>query len=255
MNGDEIDSLGEVAVAQPVFPDVGIGDRHRRRRFDLAQDLGDVERRQFAAQQHLVADHDRGDHVGIAFRQSDGCIDPHPVLLAVAAEPQALDHLEPDPLGDGGDLIEAVLIGIGAHASGQAGELGEIRLDLLGRHLCAFVERAVVAAERCVGQTLDAARVGGCRRRLDRAPEPPPGQGDGRERRDEEAGSPFHAGTFHVVASATRRYKGVHLARTSAACQDLHRRPQMRAGGSRPRPIIQTPDRRWTNELSSAIDE
>ena len=38
MDGDEIDRVLQVAIAQPVFPHVGIGDRLGNLRFDLAND-------------------------------------------------------------------------------------------------------------------------------------------------------------------------------------------------------------------------
>ena len=61
VDGDEIDVVLQVAIAQPELPDVRIGDRHRDLRFDLADDGAEVGRRHFAAQQHFVADDDGGE--------------------------------------------------------------------------------------------------------------------------------------------------------------------------------------------------
>ena len=58
VDGDEIDRVIDFAVAQPVFPDVGIGDGNRDLRLDRADVGGEIGGRHLAAQQHLVADHD-----------------------------------------------------------------------------------------------------------------------------------------------------------------------------------------------------
>ena len=65
MDGDEIDRVLHVRIAQPKLPDVGIGDRHRHLRLDLADVADEVGRRHFAAQQHFVADDHGGDDVRI----------------------------------------------------------------------------------------------------------------------------------------------------------------------------------------------
>ena len=59
MNGDKIDRRDEIAIAQPEFPDIGVGHRHRHLGLHLADDVGKVAAREFAAQQHFVADHNR----------------------------------------------------------------------------------------------------------------------------------------------------------------------------------------------------
>ena len=56
VDGDEIDRALHVGIAQPILPDVGIGDRHRHLRLDLADDRHEIGRRHLPAQQHLVAD-------------------------------------------------------------------------------------------------------------------------------------------------------------------------------------------------------
>ena len=94
MNGDEIDGVLQVAVAQPEFPDVGIGDRHRHLRLDLADDGAEVGRRQLAAQQHFIADDDGANDVGIFLGEIDGGRDLLAVERGVVGEPQPHQHLQ-----------------------------------------------------------------------------------------------------------------------------------------------------------------
>ena len=61
VDGHEIDRGEQIAIAQPEFPDIRIGHRHRHLPLDLADDVGQRRGGQFAAQQHLVADDDRAD--------------------------------------------------------------------------------------------------------------------------------------------------------------------------------------------------
>ena len=65
MDRDEIDGVAHVAIAQPVFPDVGVGDRLCHLRLDLADGGHEIGRRHLPAQQHFVADDDGADDVGI----------------------------------------------------------------------------------------------------------------------------------------------------------------------------------------------
>ena len=75
MDGDKIDRALDVGVAQPEFPHIGVGDRHRHLRLDLADVADEVGRRHFAAQQDLVADDHGGDDIGIRFGERDGGFD------------------------------------------------------------------------------------------------------------------------------------------------------------------------------------
>src|SRR5262249_29527470 len=72
MNGDEIDGAGDVAVAQPEFPDVRIGYRYTDSRLDRANGPPEVGRRHVAAQKHLVADDDGADGLRVFVRERDG---------------------------------------------------------------------------------------------------------------------------------------------------------------------------------------
>ncbi len=92
MNGDEIDRVLQVGIAQPIFPDIGIGDRHRHLRFDFADQRRKVGDRQIAAQQHFVADDDRGDDIGKSFGERDGGGDLLLVFVRLVGQPNALHH-------------------------------------------------------------------------------------------------------------------------------------------------------------------
>src|SRR5215471_212845 len=123
VDGDEIDRRGEIAVAQPEFPDIRVGYRHSGPGFDLPQNCRDIFRRELPAQQHLVADNDPYDHIRIALGERNRRVDLDAVLLPVATEPQALQHLETQALGSRRYLVEPIVGRIGAHAPGKPGEL------------------------------------------------------------------------------------------------------------------------------------
>ena len=74
-------ALLHVGIAQPVFPDVGVGDRLCHLRLDLADGGHEVRRRHLPAQQHLVADNDGADDVGIFLGERDRGRDLPAVLV------------------------------------------------------------------------------------------------------------------------------------------------------------------------------
>ena len=151
VDGDEIHGVIDLAIPQPVFPDIGIGHGHRDLRLHQADVGGKVGGGHFPAQQDLVADHQRGDHAGIILGETDRGRNLREVLQPVAAEPDALDDLQPDLGGECGHLIEAVLDGIGPNAIGHLGQLRHILGDLLGGNVGGLHQRRLLAAERRVG--------------------------------------------------------------------------------------------------------
>ena len=134
VDGDEIDRALHVRIAQPKFPHVGIGDRHRHLRLDFANDGDEVCRRHFAAQQHFVADDDRRDDVrivlGVGNRRRDLPAGP----IRIAGDPHTVQHLQPVPPRALEHVIAAVVDRIGADAAGVFGEQRQIFIDLLRRH-------------------------------------------------------------------------------------------------------------------------
>ena len=179
VDGDEIDGLIDFPVAQPELPHIGIGDGNGDLRFDRADVGCEVGGRHLAAQQHLVADHDRGDDAGIFPGQAHRRLDLRKILQPVAAEPNPLNDLQPHLGGERWNLIETVLDRIGTHAVGYFGELRHIlgdlfRTDLRGRH-----QRRLVVAERRVGYALQLG-VGVDRRarQIDGRGKPPPRRGN-----------------------------------------------------------------------------
>ena len=179
VNRDEIDGIIDLAVLQPEFPDVGIGDGNADLRLDAADIGREVGGRHLAAQQDLVADHQRRDHVGKLPGEVHRGRDLGQVLQPVAAEPDTLDYLQPDLGGFARDLVEPVLDRIGADAIGDLGEIGEVLSDLFGRDVGARHQRRLGVAEWRIG---DAQQLGvGVDRRArqrDRRGQPPPHRGD-----------------------------------------------------------------------------
>ena len=154
MDGDEVDGVIDLAVAQPEFPDIGIGHGHGDPRLDRADIGREIRCRHLAAQQHLVADHQRGDDARVFLGQFDRDRNLGEVLDPVAREPDALDHLQPDLGGQRRNLVEPVLDRIGPHAVGDLGELRQILRDLFGRDLRGRDQRRLRATERGVGNAL-----------------------------------------------------------------------------------------------------
>src|SRR5262245_40384218 len=116
MNGDEIDGIGDVAIAQPEFPDVRIGHRDADPRLDRADGPREVGRRHVAAQKHLVA-HDNGpDGPWIFVRERDGRLYLEVAFCRMTGQPQALHDLQAIFGCDAGDLVEAEINRVGADA-------------------------------------------------------------------------------------------------------------------------------------------
>ena len=147
VNGDEVDGLVDLAVAQPEFPDIGIGDGHLDLRLDRADVGGEIGRRHLAAQQHLIADHQRGNDAGILLGQADRGRNLGEVLGRLLPSQMPCNHLQPDLGGLRRNLIEPVLDRIGADAVGDSGELRQVLRDLF-RLDHAWSEPAASAASR-----------------------------------------------------------------------------------------------------------
>ena len=124
VDGDEIDRGGHVAVAQPEFPHVGIGDRHWDLRLDLANSPHEISRRHLPAQQDLVADDHRRNYVGKPVGQRNRSRDLLAAELGSVRQPQTLQHLHTAALGDFGNLVEPEIDRVGTHAGRNVLELG-----------------------------------------------------------------------------------------------------------------------------------
>ena len=155
MDGDEVGSVGDIPVAQPEFPHVGISHRRGHARLHRADGLDELGCRHFPAQQHLVADHNRADGAGIGLGQGNRGLDLKPVLFGVTRQPEPLHDLETVARSDPGDLVQPVVDRIGPHAVGQPRQLRQILLDLGGGNSGCGVERALAAPERGIGQAVE----------------------------------------------------------------------------------------------------
>ena len=114
--------------------------------------------------------------VSICLRVRSGRLDSHSPCIT----------LMPCRLAISGNLVEAVIGRIGAHAVGDLLELGEVFLDLPGIDRNVRAERVLVAAERRVGDAMHLlARRQRRLRHFDLRAEPSP-DGDDRGRRHSE---------------------------------------------------------------------
>jgi hypothetical protein len=126
MNRDKIDGFIDFAIAQPIFPDIGIGDGNGNLRLDRTNESREVGRGHLAAQQHLVADHQAGDDPRIFLGQADRSRNLRKVLQPVAAEPYPLNDFQAHLRGQRRHLVEPIFDRIGAHAIGNLGKLRQI---------------------------------------------------------------------------------------------------------------------------------
>lgn len=147
MNRDEIDDVIELSIAQPEFPDVGIGHGDTDLRLDRADRVGEIGYSYVLAQQRLVSDHERDHGLGIfpgeAYRRRNLRL----VLLLVLVEENALDDLQPRSGRKFGDLVETKIVRIGTDAVGYLRQLSKILRDLLTRYLRRRRKRRLMVAE------------------------------------------------------------------------------------------------------------
>jgi hypothetical protein len=110
-------------------------------------------RRLLAAQQHLVADHQQVDHVGVVAgeRQCPLQLRRVPRRIAIDPRPQYDPHAQLS--GDRRHRIESVVDAIGTHAVGHFAQLSQISFDLQRFDVQCRVERGVAgSSERGIRQ-------------------------------------------------------------------------------------------------------
>mgnify|MGYP006961793793 CR=1 FL=1 len=134
---------GDLGVLQPELPDVGVGERHVGARANLPDLVDQLGRRHLAAQQRLVADDDGADALGVGLGGAQSGLDLLGVVLRLARDPDAEQHVEIVLGGEVGDGVEALRRAVGADAVRRRRELAQVLVDqqrqLFSRH----------AAERC----------------------------------------------------------------------------------------------------------
>ncbi len=204
VHGEEVDVPGHLRVPEPKLPHVRVGERHRRAGTDALDLLDELLPGQLAAQQGLVADDDRLDALGVRRRGAQCCFDLLGVVLGLAADPDAQQHVEVVSGGELGHRVEPLPRAVGAHAAGTRCEVGEIVLDLPLRHDEFLVEGRLAAAIRRVGQTLELAarRIGQADRPAEPGPEGESGEcdsKDGAERGQQARGERGHAPCTVIV--------------------------------------------------------
>ena len=130
VHGDERHRVGERRVLQPELPDVGVGDRERRRGADAPDVVRERGRRQLPAQQHLVADDHRVDRVGVAPDDFQPPRELALVLGPVAADPEPEQHAQAVLARERGHGVESLVDRVDAHAARPLREEREIGVDL-----------------------------------------------------------------------------------------------------------------------------
>ena len=87
VNGDEINRVLHLGIAQPILPHIGISDRHRYLGLHFANDGDEVRHRDFTTEQHFIADDDAGDDVRILFGERDPGRDLAAGLRGIVGDP------------------------------------------------------------------------------------------------------------------------------------------------------------------------
>ncbi len=154
VDGDEIGGLSELGRLQPELPDIGIGDGKAGAALHLLEIGLDPVGAELAAEQRLVADDEGLDHAGMPSGEPHGAFDLPPIVGEVAADPDALQHLQAVLAGDPRDLALRPRRRIGADAGGDLGELLQIALNLRVGNAQRLIERRLTAVERSVGQAV-----------------------------------------------------------------------------------------------------
>ena len=176
MDGHEGDVIGQGFVLGPELPDIGIGDRDVDSRSHPVQIGGHLLGRLLTTQQHLVTHHDAADGVGILARQCDGPFDLEVVLVALAADPDAQQHLHAQLLRHLRHVLQPLDDRIGAHAAGPCRQDGKVLPHAGLVHAGIGIHRGFIRLAECgVGQALQLA-VSTFGQRLRGAFGTPPGQ-------------------------------------------------------------------------------
>ena len=213
MDRDEVDRVVDFPVTQPVLPDVGIGHRNGDLRLDRADGGCKIGRRHLAAQQHLVADHKRGDHAGIFLGESHRRGYLGEIFQPVAAEPDTLDDLEADFGGKFRNPIKAVLDRIRPDAIGYFGELLQVLGNLLGRDMRRRHQRRLGVAERRIGNAQQFGRgIDRRPRQRHRCGQPPPHRGNRAQGYEEKRQRRTKGNRFRPPGSPS-------ISRSPAVCQ------------------------------------
>ena len=186
----------------PEIGHVGIGHRLAHggaHAIDVGNQLG---RRQVAAQQHFVAHHQAFDGIGVTMRQLDGARHLKRVLCAVAAQPDALPHLQAVPLRDGRDVVRSFDGGVCADGARDRGEQRKVPVHF-GRGWEMVGQRRFTVSVALVGQAVELLRLRARHRVLQ--PVGPPPQGRHGRGQQEQKGVALHADGGSVWAN---RLKG-----------------------------------------------
>ena len=204
MDADEIDGRGDLAVAQPEFPHVGIGHRHRDLRLDLTDDANQFRSGHLAPQQDFVSDDDGDDHVWKTLRQPDRSLDLVTAAIRPIRQPQTLQHLHTVTFGDFRDLVEPVIDRVRPYAVGDVFELGQILVDLPRIDGNIGPERVLVPSERGIR---DAMKLSSRRERgrghLDHGSQPSPHRHDRCSGNREKRTCNAHCGQSHPTRNAS----------------------------------------------------
>ena len=135
---DEVDVAGQRLVVDPAAPDVGVGDRHVRRRGDAPDQHRELRSGQFVSQQHFVTDDDAADRVALLAYERDAALDFTRVRVGVATDPQADEHLHPELARHGRNMIVAFGDRVGPDAARTLGQQREVVPDLRDAQGAAF---------------------------------------------------------------------------------------------------------------------
>ncbi|MEZ5659990.1 MAG: hypothetical protein R3E83_16060 [Burkholderiaceae bacterium] len=152
MDGDEIDRVDQLRIAQPDMPWLGRGHRHRDLLANLAQIAGERFGREQTVQDRLVA-HDQALDIAVVEGRPDQRGDLLLIVVQPGVQPGPQRELDAIGLGDCGQVRQFARA-VGSDLAGDLGEHRHVGGDVQRTWITAF-ERAVPALIGVIGQPVD----------------------------------------------------------------------------------------------------
>ncbi|MNF80932.1 hypothetical protein D3C84_631860 [compost metagenome] len=173
VDGEEIHCRCDFRMFEPELPDVGVGHRLFDLAFDVIDQFGQLRASDFLAQQGLVADDHRSDHVRVGVGFGDQQLDFLGGVHRVAVDPGADHHFQTVLARQVRQGFEA-----GHRVSADAFKTGrqqrKVGVHALGTQVEWHIERRLVFIERGVGGALQFVRGAGSIRQYHRLAEAVP---------------------------------------------------------------------------------
>ncbi len=160
VDSQKIHRRRHLRVLQPEFPHIGVGHRHLDLVFHPGDQRGQVRAGHFLAQQRLVADDHRADHVGVGIGGGDQQLDFFLCVGRVGVDPGTQHHLQAMLARQRRDCLKTGL-GIGTDALETLGQQCQVGVHAGRTQAQRLVVGRLVLVERGVRGALQLVRRAG----------------------------------------------------------------------------------------------